>query len=143
MGDGTPPTAFCRKYIRSARSFRDVPAKPPTQSEWPLRYLVVECTTTSNPSSRGRWKNGVMKVLSQTEISPRFFATSATLARSISFSIGLVGLSTQTSFVFGVIAGSRFSGFDRSTNEYEIPCRLKTLSKIRKVPPYTSSEHTT
>ena len=35
-------------------------------SLWPFRYLVVECSTMSAPSSSGRWKNGVAKVLSTT-----------------------------------------------------------------------------
>ena len=30
-------------------------AAPPTMSEWPLRYLVVECITMSKPYSIGRW----------------------------------------------------------------------------------------
>ena len=44
-------------------------AAPPITSEWPLRYLVVECTTMSKPSSSGRWIHGEAKVLSHTEIS--------------------------------------------------------------------------
>jgi hypothetical protein len=37
-------------------------------SEWPFRYLVVECMTTSAPSSRGRWLNGEANVLSTIRI---------------------------------------------------------------------------
>jgi hypothetical protein len=112
-----------------------VQAKPPTQSLWPFRYFVVECVTTSKPRSSGRWKYGVMNVLSQTETSFRFLHTSATPARSTSLSIGLVGVSTHTIFVFGVRAGSRFSSFDRSVKVKLRPCRLNTLSKSRNVPP--------
>jgi hypothetical protein len=93
--------AFCRKNIRSATSSRLVHTKPPTTSLWPLRYFVVECVTTSKPRSSGRWKYGVMKVLSHTERMLRFFAVSATRGRSMSFIIGLVGDSTHTIFVFG------------------------------------------
>ncbi len=52
--------------MRSASASSLVQTKPPTTSEWPLRYLVVEWVTMSKPSSSGRWKYGVMKVLSQT-----------------------------------------------------------------------------
>ena len=44
---------------------------PPTVSEWPLRYFVVECITAPAPSSSGRCTTGVAKVLStQTRASP-------------------------------------------------------------------------
>ena len=54
--------------------------------------------------------------------------------------MGLVGLSIQTSFVFGRSARATFSGAVMSTASNETPCRRKTLSKMRKVPPYTSSQ---
>ena len=41
-----------------------VTTAPPTTSEWPPRYFVVECTTKSAPSSSGRWLTGVANVLS-------------------------------------------------------------------------------
>ena len=41
-------------------------ATPPITSEWPFRYLVVECTTMSKPSSSGRCTHGLAKVLSAT-----------------------------------------------------------------------------
>ena len=72
-------------------------ATPPITSEWPFRYFVVECTTTSKPSSSGRWKYGLMKVLSAHAQEPRRgMARRAIAARSASLSIGLVGVSTQT-----------------------------------------------
>ena len=48
---------------RSHSASRAITA-PPTTSEWPPRYLVVECTTKSAPSSSGRWLAGVANVLS-------------------------------------------------------------------------------
>ncbi len=53
-GPWMAPTAFCRNASRS-RSSSLVPtiATPPTMSEWPLRYFVVECTTRSKPYSSG------------------------------------------------------------------------------------------
>ena len=35
-------------------------------SEWPFKYFVVECRTTSAPNWSGCWKNGVANVLSTT-----------------------------------------------------------------------------
>ena len=49
----------------------------------------------SAPSSSGRWKYGVMNVLSTASSTPRRLQTSATAAMSHSLSIGLVGVSTQ------------------------------------------------
>jgi cytochrome bd-type quinol oxidase subunit 2 len=83
----------------------------------------------------GRWKNGVMNVLSHTLISRCRLAISAARERSMSLSIGLVGVSTHSSLVFGVMAASMFAGFVMSTNENASPCRLKTLSNRRNVPP--------
>ena len=72
---------------------------PPTTSEWPPRYLVVEWTTAVAPSSSGRWTIGVAKVLSTTTARPS--AASTTAAMSTSLSSGLVGVSTQISRVSG------------------------------------------
>jgi len=105
--------------------------------------LVIECATMSNPSSSGRWKNGVAKVLSQTEITPRLRQICASAARSQIFSIGLVGVSTQSSFVFGRNAASTARASATSTYVCSMPRRLKTLSARRNVPPYTSSLSTT
>ena len=75
---------------------------PPTTSEWPFRYLVVEWTTTSTPSSSGRWKNGRREgVVDDRHRAVRPARSPRRAARSTSLSIGLVGVSTQTSFVFG------------------------------------------
>ena len=39
---------------------------PPTTSEWPLMYLVVECKTAVAPSASGRCRTGEANVLSTT-----------------------------------------------------------------------------
>ena len=79
-GPAIAPTAFCRKPSRSRSSaWRRSPpttATPPIMSEWPFRYLVVECTTMSKPSSSGRCTHGLAKVLSAT-------AEDAALARDL------------------------------------------------------------
>ncbi len=56
--------------------------------------LVVECTTMSKPSVRGRCRQGDMKVLSQTEIRLWVRQICATASRSVISIIGLVGVST-------------------------------------------------
>ena len=43
---------------------------PATTSEWPLRYLVAECITTSAPSAIGRVKIGVAQVESTARAAP-------------------------------------------------------------------------
>ncbi len=90
-------------------------ATPPITSEWPLMYLVVECTTMSNPCSSGRWMIGLANVLSHTHRMPRAWHRLAMAVRSASLSIGLVGVSTHTMRVAGVMAAASASGSDRST----------------------------
>ena len=49
----------------------------------------------SAPSARGRWKNGLMKVLSTTKTAPWRRATSASARMSQIFMSGFVGVSIQ------------------------------------------------
>jgi hypothetical protein len=95
-GPGTAPSDFCRNCNRSATVGSLVAAKPPTTSECPPRYFVVECTTMSAPSSSGRCRYGVAKVLSTTTIAPAACAASAAARMSITFRRGFVGVSSQT-----------------------------------------------
>ena len=60
-------------------------------------------------------------------------------ARSVIDITGLVGVSTNSSFVRGVNARSTASRSDVSTYEKVSPVRSRTLSKSRKVPPYVLS----
>ena len=101
---------------------------PPTASECPPRYFVVECTTAAAPSSSGRWLTGVANVLSTTmTASPR----ATTAARSTVLSVGFVGVSTQTSFVSGRTACATGSRSRWSTIVYSRPQRVRTLSTSR------------
>ncbi|MNV80404.1 hypothetical protein D3C71_1740060 [compost metagenome] len=75
-------------------------------SEWPFRYLVAECMTTSAPSASGCWLHGVAKVLSTTRISLCALAIFDRAAMSASFIRGLVGVSTHSIRVLSVIAAS-------------------------------------
>ena len=52
-GPATAPVAFCKKASRSPSSGSATTTAPPTTSEWPPRYLVVEWTTASAPSASG------------------------------------------------------------------------------------------
>ena len=49
-----PPIEFCRNASRARRSGSRPMTAPPTTSEWPFRYFVVEWTTRSAPRSSGR-----------------------------------------------------------------------------------------
>ena len=70
---------------------------PPTTSECPLMYLVVECTTISTPNLIGFCKAGDKNVLSAATNAPHCFATSVTALISVKRSTGLLGVSIQIS----------------------------------------------
>src|SRR5215207_1034645 len=128
-GPGTAPTEFWTKRIRSCSSASRAIAAPPTTSEWPPRYLVVEWTTAVAPSSSGRWTIGVAKVLSTTTVAPP--AASTTAEMSITLSSGLVGVSTHTMRVSGRIAARTASTSRSSTRSYSSPNRVRILSTSR------------
>ena len=66
-------------------------------------YLVRLCETMSAPRRSGFVLMGVAKVLSTTSRTPVPYKASAILRMSKHFSVGLVGVSSQQSFVFGLI----------------------------------------
>ena len=124
-GPGTAPTEFCTNRTASWSSGSATTTAPPTTSECPPRYLVVEWTTAPAPSSSGRWTTGVAKVLSTaTSASP---AISAIAAMSTMLSSGLVGVSTQITRVLGRIAARTASRSVWSTRSYSIPNRAHHL----------------
>ena len=102
----------------------------------PFKYLVTECSTTSAPSANGRWKNGVMNVLSTTSLAPRARARRAIAAMSTSCIIGFVGVSTNTMRVLSSNARSTAASSCAATNVKSSPKRLRTRSNRRYVPPY-------
>ena len=114
-GPMIPPTEFCRNLIRVARSGSAVTSTPPMMSEWPFRYLVAECITTSAPRLSGCWQKGVAKVLSTISSRPCALATFDRAAMSASFISGLVGVSTHSILVLGVMAASTAAMSLRST----------------------------
>ncbi len=66
-----------------------------------------------------------------------------TPARSITLSVGFVGVSTQTTFVSSRTAADTASRSRWSTIVYSTPKPVSTLSTSRYVPPYRSSGSTT
>ena len=96
-------------------SSRTATTTPPTLSLWPFRYLVVLWVTRSAPNSIGRWMYGLAKVLSTTSRTSWRWARSAAARRSVSRITGLVGVSTNSIRVAGVIARSTSSRFEVST----------------------------
>ncbi len=109
------PAAFWMKRSHSMSSSRVATTTPPTESLWPLRYLVVLWTTRSAPNASGRCRHGLANVLSTTSDAPRLCAIFATAARSVIRMTGLVGVSTKTSLVWGVNARSVAPRSDVST----------------------------
>ena len=128
--------AFWWKATCSARSRSRTTSAPPTTSEWPPQYFVVECTTTSAPRVSGCWRYGEAKVLSTTSSAPASWATAASASMSPMLSSGLVGVSTHTSFVCpGRIAARTASTSETAAGLCSSPHTFSTLSKSRKVPP--------
>ena len=103
-GPATAPIALWWKAIFSARSRLRTTAAPPTTSEWPPQYLVVEWITMSAPRVSGCWRYGDAKVLSTTSRAPASWATPASASMSAIPSNGLVGVSIHTILVSGRMA---------------------------------------
>src|SRR5260370_557356 len=90
-------------FTRSGPASRNTRA-PASTSLWPERYLVSECITTSAPSFSGCCSSGVAQVLSKARNAPAFLAIAARARMSVTWSIGLDGVSAQISLVAGVTA---------------------------------------
>lgn len=114
---------------------------PPTTSEWPPTYFVVEWTTASAPSSSGLCRTGVAKVLSTTSRPPARWVSSATAAMSVTVRKGFDGVSTHTSAGrLSPMARAAPSASVRSTASEETPSAGLMAEKSLWVPPYTSVE---
>src|SRR5690606_11743973 len=94
---------------------------PPTTSEWPSRYLVVECVTMSHPKASGFCRNGVANVLSHIVRTPRPRHIPAIAAMSHSLSSGVDGVSIAKGFVFGRSAVSTLPRSEGALNENSRP----------------------
>ena len=108
------PSAFCTNLSHSMSSSFVAMTTPPTLSLCPFRYFVVLWVTRSAPNSIGRWMYGLANVLSTTSRMPCRCARSAAARKSVSVMIGLVGVSTNSMRVAGVMARSTRSSFDVS-----------------------------
>ena len=108
---------------------------PPTWSPWPLMYLVVECTTTSAPSSSGRSRYGVVKVLSTKERRPLARAQAMSASRSSTSRVGLRTVSRYRARVVGRRAASSAAGVISGRKVTSIFSSSKILLNRAKVPP--------
>ena len=98
--------------------------------------FVAECTTMSAPNSIGLSKYGVAKVLSTIRGMPCEWAIVATLSISVIFELGLPKVSRNRSFVFSLMAFSKFSGLLGSTNVVSTPDAGNVCANKLYVPPY-------
>ena len=96
-GEALPPALSITWRAASTRSAGPTTA-PPMRSEWPPMYFVVECTTTSAPSASGLASAGDAKVLSTPTRTPLAWASSASAATSAIAVVGLLIVSSQSSF---------------------------------------------
>ena len=103
---------------------------PPVTSQWPPKYFVVACMTRSAPRSSGRCTIGA-QVLSQTQIAPAACAISASAARSVIFSSGFEGVSTQTSFVLAAALSSPQRDRSCRRNHFESPAHEDFAQQLR------------
>ena len=113
---------------------------PPTTSECPPRYFVVEWTTTSAPSVSGCCRYGDANVLSTTSSAPASCAASARARMSAMPSSGFVGVSAHTSVVFRPASRARTAATSAiGTTSWLSPQPANTRANNRYVPPYASS----
>jgi hypothetical protein len=133
-----------RAALSRAAPVRANTIAPATTSEWPLRYLVAECSTMSAPSVSGRVRTGVGTVESTASKAPASWATRAASDMSVMVQSGLDGVSNQTSRVRpGSIAARRAQ---RSPASMKVACtpRLGASSAShRRKPQYIAVGATT
>ena len=92
-GASMPPVVLPMRRMASPSSRVAVTTKPLMVSLWPARYLVPLCTTRSAPSERGCWNTGDRNVLSTMSSAPAPWASSAQARMSVTFIMGLLGVS--------------------------------------------------
>ena len=90
---------------------------PPTTSEWPFIYLVIECNAISAPNSKGLRKYGEEKVPSTTSFDPFSLHILEIAAISLILQVGLAGVYKYTILVFSFQAFFISSTEDVSTND--------------------------
>ena len=98
-GPGMPPSDFCRNSRRSAIVGSFVATKPPTTSECPPRYFVVEWSDDVGAELERPLQVRRGERVVHDELAPTSCAASAAARMSTMFSSGFVGVSSQTSRV--------------------------------------------
>ncbi len=104
-----------RRHSDTAFSSRAT-TTPPIASQWPERYLVVECITRSTPSASGRCRNGVAHVLSHAVNTCDDLASATMPCRSVIAMVGFEGVSNHKSRVVGRSDSCTARRFVMSTN---------------------------
>ena len=101
----------------------------------PVRYLVVEWTTSVAPISIGRTRYGVAVVLSMISGMPAASAMSATARTSMIQPPGLAMASPKTARVSSSMAALTASRSSKSTKVHDQPKRLIVWLNCVIVPP--------
>ena len=88
-----PPVVLPIRRMASLRAAVEATTNPQMVSLCPERYLLPLCTTRSAPRVSGCWKAGERKVLSTINSSPASWAMAAQARMSVTFIMGLLGVS--------------------------------------------------
>ena len=135
-GPATAPIAFWWNASSRPRSASATTSAPPTTSECPPRYFVVECTTTSAPSASGCCRYGEANVLSTTSSAPAGRRRSRRARRCRR--CRAAGWSASRTRSPGSSGGPRRAPPPRSasgTEVYSTPQFVSTRATSRNVPP--------
>jgi hypothetical protein len=116
----TPPSSR-RVLPIGPRSARDPESTPPVTSLWPFKYFVALCIERSTPMASGCWLTGLAKVLSMPESTPAARHAAAIDRMSTQRSVGLIGDSNHTIFVWGPITVAGDANCSSETNRRAMP----------------------
>ena len=126
--------------VMSARLAHSAPA---ITRPCPSRYLVPECMTMSAPSAAGFCSTGVAKALSTASSAPASCAMAASAAMSHTSVSGLVGVSANSSFVFGLTAARHSATSVCETKVVSTPNLPNSLANRFSVEPNMERERIT
>ena len=115
------PPSRRRIFAIGAISACEPDSTPPVTSLCPLRYLVQLCIDRSMPIDSTGWLIGLAKVLSIADSTPAFLHAAATARTSTQRSVGLIGDSNQTIFVFGPITDPTLASSSIETKRCAMP----------------------
>ncbi len=115
------PPSRRRVFEMGSINAREPDSAPPVTSLCPFRYLVALCIDRSMPIESTGWLSGPANVLSITDNTPAFLHPAAIPRTSTQRSVGLIGDSNQTSFVFGPITRPMSARSSSDTNRRATP----------------------